>query len=404
MTVEQLCCCREDNDSVIKRSAHQYQYVKISGRYYCLQQSPPVLAWVLFHKRDDLKSIFQGWLKEESPSGMVNLFLNQYRLGKVNLKILILLLQYQFRVRKSDDMVHLPVYGQVCMPVHKGYKVFDLQRNVVTKVIDPDMNKKMILSEIEHLRGTSKIDYAPDLRNWNVDEGWYEEEYIRGSIRPVHTSHDSEIFLEAFHKEIVPCISSIMFAQKPVMRNVGEYAGELLDQLQRDFFPELKPHERGTEGFICSMAGSLQNGGSNKVGLAFTHGDFCPANILNTADGIRIIDWESAGQRSMLFDFYSYFFFRPVCLDVPCDKMITEIQEVLPSIISEMASKDPDIAHSLSALETVYRRLYYLELLNKLAGRLQTDRQLNIMDFIKRYTEAFACYEQLLNTDQSKSV
>ena len=44
------------------------------------------------------------------------------------------------------------------------------------------------------------------------------------------------------------------------------------------------------------------------VFLVLTHGDFCPANMVNTPHGIKIIDWEGVGNRSVLFDVYSYFF------------------------------------------------------------------------------------------------
>ncbi len=42
--------------------------------------------------------------------------------------------------------------------------------------------------------------------------------------------------------------------------------------------------------------------GNNSVYIVFTHGDMVPANILDTKNGIKIIDWESTSYRSVLFD------------------------------------------------------------------------------------------------------
>jgi len=62
------------------------------------------------------------------------------------------------------------------------------------------------------------------------------------------------------------------------------------------------------KSFIDMIVERLRVEGNCPVFLVFTHGDFCPANMLNTQQGIKVIDWEGAGTRSVLFDVYSYFF------------------------------------------------------------------------------------------------
>jgi tRNA A-37 threonylcarbamoyl transferase component Bud32 len=39
-----------------------------------------------------------------------------------------------------------------------------------------------------------------------------------------------------------------------------------------------------------------------------SHGDFCPWNILNTSQGLRLIDWEMAKERPLGYDLFTYIF------------------------------------------------------------------------------------------------
>jgi len=100
----------------------------------------------------------------------------------------------------------------------------------------------------------------------------------------------------------------------------------------------------------------------------------------------------TAGYRSLLFDFYSYFFYRPVNIKISVEKMSAELNQALPVFISGLDWRWRSPAN-LSASEDVYRRLYYLEYLCKLTERMLTDNRLNIMDYIIRYIEAFSHYE-----------
>ncbi len=145
------------------------------------------------------------------------------------------------------------------------------------------------------------------------------------------------------------------------------------------------------------MVGRLRIEGNCQVYIVFTHGDFCPANMLSTRKGIRIIDWEGSTYRSSLFDFYSYFFYRPVARKIPVNTIVSEINEALPFFISSLAKRAPDISNSLLSLEKTYRRLYYIERICMLVERETTDSNLDVMDYILRYIEVFNQYEEIEN-------
>jgi len=393
----------------VKRDqSRTFQYINIGGdgrRYFCLQQNLLIFAWLLYFKKDTLSLIFSPWFK--SP-------LQRWSFGYCRdcclhflstLKTLIFFICRRRNLRTIDTVVELPLYGQICIPVHKGYKIFDLRRGVVAKVFDLDVKTSSILTEIEGLKKVSPIDFAPSLKRWNIEERWYEEDYVSStSNESSHKLPDSAIFLKKFHYDIVPRLDSLMLWQKPMTNNSIEYTKEIMEIIEVSGLSrrESTVREFNTiRSFLDSVIKRLRVKGNCDVQLVFTHGDFCPANMLNTRHGIRLVDWESSKYRSALFDFYSYFFYRPVNRKIPVTQLVSEINEALPCVISSLAKKTPTIANSLRQLEKVYLWIYYIEEICKGVEREMTDKNLNIVEDILHYIEAFNRYEEIraVNTE-----
>lgn len=370
-----------------------YDYIKINDYYFCLQQNPAVFAWILFFKRDDLITI-QPWLKKDIPRWAKTYLKYQWNLLKKNVFNLIIFTQCRLGLRKMDKVV-LPVYGHFGMHVHRGYKIFHLNTNIVTKIFDSDVEVAAIKKEVEQLKMVSNISYAPSLIKWDIDERWYQEEYVRSSIASDHRSSDSDIFLQAYYKETVPCLKTIMSYKPAKTIKLGEYLNEIFKVLDSaDLFrKKLTDAEHAVfESFIGDVTSKLKMHEDTPVNLVFSHGDFCPANILSTEKGIKFIDWESAGYRSLLFDFYSYFFHRPVSSRFSVEQLISEIDNALPHLLSEL----PFISDNADSIK-IYRQLYYLEQLYKLAERDVTDTHLSMKDYAMRYISSFKSYEDILS-------
>ena len=103
-----------------------------------------------------------------------------------------------------------------------------------------------------------------------------------------------------------------------------------------------------------------------------------------------VIDWESAGRRSALFDLYNYFFTESYYGRITTD-LTSEISEAISSLQSRLTSKAPSIASSLCSLAGVYCRLYTLERVLALLERELSD---DLLDVILRSIEVFARYEK----------
>lgn len=385
-------------------TSHQsvgFQYVKIQSenrRFFCLQQNILDLAWMLFFIKDSLTPI----VRFDSKTSRSRLFVKQVHsyLGfvKSNVRCLITFLGYKFQILQSEGVVELPCYGQICVPIHQGYKIFDFHKRIAIKVFDGHVNSAVIRDEIEILKRVSCMEFASSLKKWSIEERWYEEEYVNGSLDSSYKALDSVALLEKFFNEILQHLISLMLIQEPISQNSVEHALDMTRGLQSKILS--KPGSTGAAyqkitSFIEDIVRRLQAEGNFPIFWVFAHGDFVPANMLNTRHGMKIIDWEGAGYRSALFDFYSYFFYRPACRGVSVSVLVSEIQKALPMVISELTAKAPEVSISLKALEKTYRWIFYLEMISRLIDREMTDENLNVMHYIQEYLKAFNLYEEL---------
>lgn len=378
-----------------------FQYIKIPSenkRFFCLQQNILGLAWTLFFIKDSLTPI----VRFDSKVSRGKLFFKQIHnyLGfvKSNVRCLSTFWGYKFQVLSREEVVELPCYGQICVPIHKGYKIFDFHRGIAIKVFDHHVNSSAIRDEIEVLKVVSRIEFASSIKRWNIEERWYEEEYVNGSLDSSYTPLDSGALLEKFSNEILQHLMSLMLFQKPVCKNFVEYALDMTRALNLKISPKLAStgaEYQNITSFMDTIVNRLQTEGDHPIFLVFAHGDFVPANMLNTQHGIKIIDWEGAGYRSALFDFYSYFFYRPACREVPVTALISEINTALPKFTSGLTKNAPEVSSSLKALEKAYRWIFYIEMICRLVDREMTDKNLNMMHYIQEYIKAFNLYEEL---------
>ncbi len=183
------------------------------------------------------------------------------------------------------------------------------------------------------------------------------------------------------------------------MNNSIEYGGKILELFKDSGISKSQSKARGYHEiriFFDTVMRCLRLEASCNVQLVFTHGDFCPANMLNTKNGIRVIDWEGAKYRSALFDFYHYFFYRAVSKKTSITQVASEVNEALPKVLSSLASKSLSISRSLDQLANIYRLTYYIEEISQLVEREMTDNNLKITELILQYIEAFNRYENVL--------
>ena len=180
-----------------------YQYIKSRDqyRYFCLQQNPFMLFWLLFFTKNTILSANRNGFKKWSIRWIKREIREYYYYFRGNIFKLISFVKYKFRLQNSDSLVELPFYGQTCVLVNKGYKIFNLRRGVAIKVYRNDVDIPTITKELECLKNGSQFDFAPSIRRINIKERWYEEEYISGSKDYSSNPRDSKTLLEKFYKD-----------------------------------------------------------------------------------------------------------------------------------------------------------------------------------------------------------
>lgn len=380
----------------------RYQYVKIQGepkRYFCLQQNPFFLAGLLFFKKNTLLPLtVEARFQKCSRQWMVKELRNYYSFARTNLSMLVSFLKHRYHLSKSDAMVELPFYGHICVLVNKGYKILDIRNGVAIKVYRNDVDLSTIAEELECLKNGSLFEFAPSVRRWNIEERWYEEDYISGSLDYSFRPRDSSAILKKFYQDVIPCLDALISYRPPIVKKAAAYADEMKssfragDLLNRGL--DVKKTDK-VRGFIDSMTERILSERDVPVFLVLSHGDFCPANMLNTRQGLRIIDWESAASRSALFDFYSYFFFRPLHQKLSLDEFSSEIRISLPVFLAKLGMISPEISSGLRSSGRIYRWVFYIERICMLIEREKYDTKLNVMENILRYIEVFNCYEDI---------
>jgi choline/ethanolamine kinase len=358
----------------------QYQYVEANGRYYSLRQNPIALAWFL--------------LLKNRPLGI------RRRLGKrVAVRTVGTLIQHQLCPWTNRSVLELPVYGHLGLKVHRGYRLFDYRRNAVARVIDPDVDPAVVAAEIKGAQSASRLDFAPKVLRWNVQERWYEEDFVSGHIAHSSIKSESEVF-EIYRRDIAPCLEKMILLQDPLTVDLAARIDEISIVFEdgRLSRPELDAKRvNSIRDFVGSTIEQLGVEENRHIRLVFSHGDLALRNILRTRDGITVIDWESAGHRSVLFDLYNYFF-AALYYEQITTNPVPEINRAIASLQSRLAAKAPDIARDLPSLARVYRRLYYVERLSVLLEREMSN---DLLDVILRSIDVFNRYEKITNDDSS---
>ena len=291
-------------------------------------------------------------------------------------------------------MLDLSARGNLCLRVHRGYKVFDFHRKKVIRIISSEVSQSTVIKEIEGVRKASQLDFAPNILRWDLKERWYEEDFVSGY--PCHSGAESEAgsILKIFHRHIAPCLEQMILLQDPMPTNLMEYIkkAKSIIKAKKLIRPELDVNKvNSISRYIESMVERLCLKKNFQIDLIFSHGDFSLVNILKRKEKIRVIDWEGVDRRSALFDLYNYFF-TELYYKRGTTSLVEEIKEAISYLQSRLSAKLPELARTLVSLAPIYRRLYYVERVCMLLEREPTNKLLEVVlrsiDVFNRYEEA----------------
>jgi thiamine kinase-like enzyme len=383
-----------------------YKYIKLSNedkRFFCLNQNPVSLAWLLFFSINTLSPLVNNngdvtW----SMKRFKEIIAKRYLESKINVRRLVRFVRVKLKDEKFISAVELPVYGQACVLVNKGYKIFDHRRKIVIKVFRDDVDMTTIKNELERLQYSSLFKFGNALKEININQRYYEEEYVEGSLDYSALPRKTNDILSKFSLDVLPCLTDLMQKKPEIKVDLIDYLKKVQSTLKLEQLNDSTRADPQIIGAIHNFLDQINrrfNALQNKstVFSLISHGDFCPANMLNTKNGMRILDWESATYRSALFDFYSYFFFRPLHQNFSLKDLEKEIAIALQYLTDKIESMNPSLCINIKSNEMMYRWLFYIERISMLVEREKYDTKLNTARNIVRYIAAFERYENYFN-------
>jgi len=346
----------------------------IKGRYYRLNQDPIRLAFYLYFFDKSLQ-LHPGIIR-----------VSPFNVSKK-------IIQLRLRVFKRRNIIKLPFYGCLCLPVHHGFKIFNFKKKTVIKSFLPEVHLTAVANEIEALQKASLLNFAPKLRGWSIDDRWYEEDFING--RPFYANPRSEtkIAITIFYREILPCLKKMILLKQAKEVTFSTYVGKIIKYITRRLgsIPSLKQTERNAiNQFMEINNKALLSPKKAEVPLVFSHGDFSLINMLKTKNGIKVIDWEGADFRNPLYDLFNYFFTELYYKRIPI-KISQEMIKAVGALKLSVKADLPEIANSLEPSSEIYRKLYYLERLCMLFKR---DESKKVQEVIINSMELFDSFEK----------
>ncbi len=351
-----------------------YPYVEINGQYFYLKQNILELAWFLFFGSKPLKQ--HSTFKIKRLASTLKTFI-RFRLG----------------LKKGIELKKFPVCCNLIFKVHGGYRAFDFKHKTVTKIISDNFRPADAIAEIDGVRKANQLDFAPNLLRWNAAEHWYEEEYIDGVVGYSGLNSDARMISKLFNEEIVHCLGKMILFNPPVKTTVNEVVNRCSKSWDYDRLSRITVEPGKLDGlyqFVQLKASKLLARADQTIYLIFSHGDFSLRNMLMTKSGIKILDWETITNRSVLFDLYNFFLTELYYHRASTD-LTSEIKKAIIILQAKLNSKNPEVAHHLLACAEVYRWLYYVERICMLLQRGLNDKTLEV---VNRSIKIFSEFEQ----------
>lgn len=339
----------------------EYSYIPVAGKYFCTQSSFASLVWTLLIKTKRLHLNSLGIRRRQVAA------------------ILKSILRYRYwSMPDTADTLLLPAFGQLCIRVHRGYKVINFTRMTATKVFDPDIAAPAASCEINTIRDTESLNFAPELIEVDPQNHWYTEAFIPGE-RSLITERSDPV--SVYNDKIADHLHQIISSKAVLTRGLVGYVRDIRASTLKQLIRSQLNGELAARihGFIQSNAVRLKRAEDIVIYLSFTHGDFSFVNFLYKDNDIAVIDWESAKRRSILQDFYNYFL-TELYYQRTQSNLLSEIDDAISMLSQRLMPIDSELSTNVVKFRNIYRWIYYLERIHTLLEREHSSGLENVIE------------------------
>jgi len=288
-------------------------------------------------------------------------------------RILYRFTQYKFGVR-SAGLVWLPVLGESAICVRHGYKVFDTQSGLTTKVFGESTQQSVKENEVRLLRETSGLAFAPALREVGENDDWYSEEMLFGNSGHDFAPAEQAEFVNTYHANIEPLLLSLLRQKPPEKLPMAPYLEALDNAIAAPLATLRESHpdvSNKIERLLQISRHELQAVQAECIYITFSHGDFHLYNIIGDPGTAKLIDWDCKDNLSLLYDLHTYHFSN-MWLGITQNAKEIGFDFAIRSLSEHLQNDMPEVAQELVENARVYRLIYYKERIRTFLTRLNS--------------------------------
>lgn len=299
----------------------------------------------------------------------------------------------RLRLLNSANVIELPVFGNIGMAVHRGYKVFDFQRHYVTKVFAPGTDPDVARLEIRGSRHTSKIAAAPKFIEEDPGHEWYCEEYIYG-VHATDPEARSGKDVREYYPAIEDCLLDLVACRPPRLIDTLTHIEQYSDTSFRNRWIDAGQDEQQINEivkYVEELSEWLrQQPTPDRLQLVLTHGDFSLVNAVVTNSRMRFIDWEGVTFGGLYNDVI-HFLFVERYYDRIDESFVDEMTEFVCRYKEAVLDRFPELREAADLDFALARRLYYLE---RIGLMLKRSISSNLCNVVIKSIATFRAYDQ----------
>jgi hypothetical protein len=223
--------------------------------------------------------------------------------------------QFYFHLAAISDADLLAIYepySLVTKLIWKCWKRSSIIRKYsasdTTEIVDTYNILKEIISDLDKFTwainlGNKGLDQKITilLRHKTLNENFFFVKVGKSTVSMSHISNEIAFLKENLIENLTPTLYHFEQKEKYAFLITHAFAGKKIrnPNMSNPIFD-----------IACSIVNQkeLYQNQENKLIYSFNHGDFCPWNVLEVDNNLKVIDWEAAGFYPLGYDLFTYIF------------------------------------------------------------------------------------------------
>lgn len=195
---------------------------------------------------------------------------------------------------------------KIIVPGNHKIRLMDQRESVVYSILKQGFDPEFFSRELENRHYAVELGIpVPPLIEVAKDDGWFSEKYICGT--PLNRLANSKLALNTKNTIIkhLTKLHDITKKQESIKEYAAQTYHEILKHLGNNFEIKSVSNER-----LIHLAHNLytlilkKSSGNTptEITTVRSHGDFQPANVILSDEGVWLIDWEYSKRRQIYYD------------------------------------------------------------------------------------------------------